>query len=77
MPNLLGSPPEDFKTEDPNASYAIPTKKDWLLPMETIETWYSFSEVKQLISEQIQNKRAPLIYKKTPHVLERFFVVWW
>jgi hypothetical protein len=68
---------EDFNTEDKNASYAIPTKKEWLLPMETIEKWYSFSEVKQLIIEQIKINKSPLIYKKTLQSLERFFVVWW
>lgn len=67
----------DFAEEDKTALYAIPTKKEWLLPIETIETWYSFSEVIKEIEVQIQNKKSPLIYKKTPHTLERFFVVWW
>lgn len=69
--------PEDFEQENPNASYAIPSKKEWILPMETIETWHSFSEVKKEIKTQLQNNKSPLIYKKTPQSLERFFVVWW
>lgn len=68
---------QDFNKEDKTAKYAIPTKKEWLLPIETIEEWHTFSEIEKLINEQIQNKKSPLIYKKTPHTLERFFVVWW
>ena len=67
----------DFNKEDKTAKYAIPTKKEWLLPIETIEEWHTFSEIETLINEQVQNKKSPLIYKKTPHTLERFFVVWW
>lgn len=68
---------KDFAEEEKNALYAIPTKKQWLLPLETIANWYSFSEVKKEIEKQIKIKRSPLIYKKTPHKTEHFFVVWW
>ncbi|WP_313111204.1 DUF1853 family protein [Aequorivita sediminis] len=67
----------DFNKEDKTAKYAIPIKKEWLLPIEIIEEWYCHSEIEKLINEQIQNKKSPLIYKKTPHTTERFFVVWW
>ena len=67
----------DFIAEETGALYAIPSKKEWLLPMETIETWHFLSEIKKEIETQIQNKKSPLIYKKTPHSMERFFVVWW
>lgn len=67
----------DFNKEDENAAYAIPTKKEWLLPINSVETWYSFTEVKKKIELQISNKKSPLIYKKTLHQIERFFVVWW
>ena len=67
----------DFVEEETNTLYAIPSKKEWLLPMETIETWYSFSEVKKEIEMQIEIKKSPLVYKKTSHNMERFFVVWW
>lgn len=60
-----------------NALYAIPNKKEWLLPMEALTEWYSFSEIKDLISEQLQNRKSPLIYRKTLHIIEKFFVVWW
>ncbi len=68
--------PTDLE-EDEKAVYAIPIKKEWLLPIEFITTWHSFSEVKKEIELQLQNKKSPLIYKKTPHKMERFFVVWW
>lgn len=60
-----------------NALYAIPNKKEWLLPVEALTEWYSFSEIKDLISEQLQNRNSPLIYIKTLHIIEKFFVVWW
>lgn len=68
---------KDFAEEDKTALYAIPTKKEWLLPLDSIESWYSFSNVKKEIEIQIKNKKSPLIYKKTPYKMERFFVVWW
>lgn len=68
---------QDFNEEDETASYAIPTKKEWLLPLESIKAWHSFSEVKKEVTRQIQNKKSPLIYKKTLNKTERFFVVWW
>ena len=68
---------QDFVEEENNALYAIPSKKEWLLPLEYIENWNSFSEVKKMIETQIQNKKSPLIYKRTPNKMERLFVVWW
>lgn len=63
--------------EDATALYALPTKKEWLLPTEAIVDWHTFSEIKQLIDVQLKMNKSPLIYKKTPHKLERFFIVWW
>lgn len=63
--------------DDETALYAIPTKKEWLLPANTQTNWHSFSEIKQLIDVQLKNNKSPLIYKKTPHKMERFFIVWW
>ncbi len=68
--------PTDLE-EDEAALYAIPTKKEWLLPIETLTNWYKFSDIKQLIDEQLKMNKSPLIYKKTPHKIERFFVIWW
>lgn len=67
----------EFIKEDETALFAIPTKKEWLLPLESTSTWHSFSEVKKEVADQLGNKKSPLIYKKTPHRIEWFFVVWW
>ncbi|MEM0518617.1 MULTISPECIES: DUF1853 family protein [Aequorivita] len=67
----------DFVAEESEALYAIPTKKEWLLPPRAIAAWHSFSEIKEKVELQIKNNKSPLIYKKTPHKMERFFVVWW
>ncbi len=68
--------PTDLE-EDETALYAIPNKKEWLLPIEIVTNWYTFSEIKQLIDAQLKVNKSPLIYKKTPHTMERFFIVWW
>ncbi|HLW32917.1 MAG TPA: DUF1853 family protein, partial [Aequorivita sp.] len=60
-----------------NALYAIPNKNEWLLPVDSIAEWYSFTEIKDLIREQLQNRKSPLIYRKTLSTIEKFFVVWW
>lgn len=62
---------------DANASYALPSKKEWLLPPISIENWFSFSEVKEKITESIAKKRSPLVYKKVRTSIEKIFVVWW
>lgn len=63
--------------EEVDAKYAIPLKKEWLLPIDSITDWHHFSEINVLIGEQLKVKKSPLLYKKTPHNLERFFIVWW
>ncbi len=67
----------DFSQEDKSALYAIPSKKEWFLPLESITEWYSYSEIQERIAEQLQNRKSPLIYKRTLQEIERFFVVWW
>lgn len=67
----------DFISEDKDGLYAVPKKKEWLLPMEKIEKWEVFSEVKSAIERDMSNQKSPLIYKKTKDKIERFFVVWW
>lgn len=67
----------DFSEEDKTAIYAIPDKKQWLLPMEEIENWFTFPEMEKLVEIHIQNKKSPLLYKKTRTKMERLFVVWW
>lgn len=67
----------EFTSEDNEALYLIPSKKQWLIPPEDLNNWQNFSEAQAVIKLSITNKRAPLVYKKTAVTLERFFVVWW
>ena len=68
---------EQFASEDKNAMFAIPNKKEWLLPFAEIKNWYSFSEAEELIKKQLSEKTSPLVYKRTQTGIEKFFVVWW
>ena len=67
----------EFISEDKDALYIVPLKKEWLLPLEKFEKWLVFSEVKTIIETSIVNKKSPLVYKKNKGKIERFFVVWW
>lgn len=63
--------------KDEDALYALPQKKEWLLPPESLTTWLSYSEAKEAIKNSIDEKRSPLVYKKIGGLLAQFFVVWW
>ena len=63
--------------KDETALYALPQKKEWLLPQENLTNWVPFSKAKEAIKISIAEKRSPLVYKKTQGLLEKFFVVWW
>ncbi len=67
----------ELKEEQAGALFAVPDKKQWLLPPENLPDWYSFSEAKEYISILINNKKSPLVYKKQKGIFEKFFVVWW
>lgn len=67
----------EFTSEDKTALYAIPKKREWLLPIENSETWFSFDEVKTILKIQIENNQSVLVYKKIGSDTIRFFVVWW
>ncbi len=70
-------PYKDLKNEDHDAQFAIPNKKEWLLPFHHIKSWLPFPELKHEVDAHIENRKSPLIYKRTPGNFERFFVVWW
>ncbi len=59
------------------ALYALPQKKEWLLPPKSITNWLSYPEAKEAIKNSIAEKRSPLVYKKGVGGIEKFFVVWW
>lgn len=68
---------KNFLTEEQNAEYLLPGKKQWLESPEIFEDWISFSEVKTKLVELIALKKSPLVYKKTSKGIIKFFVVWW
>ncbi|SDX45752.1 DUF1853 family protein [Aequorivita viscosa] len=68
---------KDFIQEDQDALFAIPTKKEWLLPISQITSWISYNELNIEIKRNLKNKKSPLIYRKKRKKTERFFVVWW
>lgn len=71
-------PFSEFETEENSgALFAIPDKKEWLIPPENLTEWYSFVEAKENIVSLVTNKKSPLVYKKQKDTLEKFFVVWW
>ncbi|GEQ86845.1 hypothetical protein ULMS_23530 [Patiriisocius marinistellae] len=67
---------EDLIFED-DCKYAMPSKREWLLPSSKIVEWFNPYEIKAKISEEIKNKRAPQVYKKQGAQISKFFVVWW
>lgn len=67
----------EFISEEKTAIYAIPKKKEWLLPIENNEEWFSFIEVKNIIKTKIETNQSVLVYKKIGSEIIRFFVVWW
>jgi len=66
-----------FLAEEQNAPYLLPDKKQWLQSPETFIGWSTFSEVKTAVEQLIAIKKSPLVYKKTPEGILKFFVVWW
>lgn len=65
------------REENTTAHYALPEKKEWLLPPENLINWFSYSQAKEAIEKLITEKRSPLVYKKVNGHMEKFFVVWW
>ncbi len=67
----------EFENEKKEALFAMPEKKEWLLPVDFIKDWFSHFEIKLKIEEQIQNNKSPLVYKKTGKEIIKLFVVSW
>lgn len=59
------------------AWYAIPSKREWLLPEEHITTWMTAKEAHQVLTTYMEQRRAPMVYQKTGTDVIKFFVVWW
>ena len=67
---------KDLKLKS-NYSYALPSKKQWLLPSASIKNWLDHNEATTQISISIEQKRAIQVYEKKNAVSRKFFVVWW
>ncbi|GER59740.1 DUF1853 family protein [Patiriisocius marinus] len=67
---------EDLKLKS-DYSYALPSKKQWLLPAESIENWLDHNEATIQINISIKEKRAVQVYEKKNAINRKFFVVWW
>ncbi len=62
---------------DGHATYALPTKKEWLLPPASLRKWMSFDQAEEKIREQLVQQRSPLVYRQLNGKIEKFFIVWW
>ncbi len=60
-----------------DATYAMPSKRAWLLPENQIAAWFSSQHISEVIDQHITNKRSPLVYEKLGDQISCFFVVWW
>lgn len=67
----------DFLEMEKEGIFALPMKREWLLPISEIKVWYSPQEIIEQIQGLIRQKISPLIYNKTKIGIKRFFVVWW
>jgi hypothetical protein len=70
--------PEQFFTQyKEDAQFALPSKKEWLLPPNLITNWYSFYEIEKQILQSLTEKSSTLVYRKLGETITKFFVVWW
>ena len=68
---------DDFNKLSSKALYALPKKKEWLVPITSITEWSSYTEAKEIITHLLLEKRTLLVYQKTGEIIKKFFVVWW
>lgn len=68
---------EFSKEEYGTSEFYTPKKKDWPVTPEHGEKWYSFPEAQKELQKHLEQKRSPLVWRKTGNSFERFFVVWW
>lgn len=67
---------KNFKP-DANSRYALPSKKEWLLPENEITLDLNAKEVFSKVSESIAKKRAVQVYEMKDGLMKKYFVVWW
>jgi len=70
--------PGEMEHENKSALYAMPDKKQWLLPpSEAPLDWCSYDMIVGLIECKLADRISPLIYEKSGSAISSFFVVWW
>jgi hypothetical protein len=62
---------------NPNHTYAIPSKKEWLLPNSDIDISLSSEAALVIITASISEKRAVQVYEDCDGEVKKFFIVWW
>lgn len=58
--------------------FFIPSKKNWLIEVQTQTDWMTYKNFIPKINLMIENKTSPMCWIKFPNgQVEKFFVVWW
>lgn len=58
--------------------FFIPSKKNWLIEVQTQTDWVTYKIFKPKINLLIESKTSPMCWIKFPNgQLEKFFIVWW
>lgn len=70
---------EDFNSaEFTKDHFYIPKKSDWVIAPNDQVDWKSYPEILVEIKQKLEDKRAPMIWRKNrEEKFEKFFVVWW
>lgn len=70
---------EQFSIEDyGNYQFFSPKKKDWPVDPALNTEWKSFEAIQEEIQVLSQHQKSALLWmKKSEHLFQRFFVVWW
>lgn len=57
--------------------YCIPAKTHWGIPPEANTEWLLLEEVEPKLLQNLEEKRAPLVWEKDVNRYAEYFVVWW
>ena len=58
--------------------FYIPIKSEWVIKPNEEVPWKSYEEILMEVKLKLDEKRAPMIWRKnTKNEFEKFFVVWW
>ncbi|MDX1461816.1 MAG: hypothetical protein R3359_02075, partial [Marinirhabdus sp.] len=57
--------------------YALPQKKEWLLPAHLLKDWHTFDDSLKHVNASLDEKRSVLVYEQSETEMLKYFVVWW